>query len=192
MTKKTLILQVNMLPFLAVFLITAVSNRVLENRQKGVSADNGGYLQEQLKKSRKERIEALEGFFGELGSPLKANSETFIDVADKYNFDYKLLPAIACMESSCGKQLIEGSYNPFGWGIYGNNAIYFKSYDEAIEIVAKGIKENYLSKGLTTPEKIAPVYTPPNYVNWRNGVTYFINKIDSYKVEAGSEVMFSS
>jgi len=83
------------------------------------------------------------------------------------------------MESSCGKYLIEGSYNPFGWGIYGTNAIYFEDYDEAIETVGKGLKDNYLSRGFDTPQKIAPVYTPPNHVNWLNGVTYFMNSIEN-------------
>ncbi|NMB91650.1 glucosaminidase domain-containing protein [candidate division WWE3 bacterium] len=188
MTKKGLILQVNILPFILVYLATATSNVAAKSKQNEVSIE---VLDRQIERSRKDRIEALEKFFDEFKSPLKANAETFVDVADKYSLDYKLLPAISCMESSCGKKLIEGSYNPFGWGIYGNNAIYFKSYDEAIETVAKGIKENYLEKGLDTPEKIAPIYTPPNYINWRNGVTFFINKIDSFR-QAGSEVQFAS
>jgi len=188
MNKKTLILQVNMLPFILIYLITAASNASVLNKQNEVSV---GSLDREVKRNREDRIEALERFFDEFKSPLKANAETFVDIADKYNMDYKLLPAISCMESSCGKKLIEGSFNPFGWGIYGTNAIYFKSYDEAIEIVAKGINENYIAKGLNTPEKIAPIYTPPNYVNWRNGVTFFINKIDDFK-QAGSEVQFAS
>lgn len=188
MTKKSLLLQVNILPFVLVYLVTAASNASIQNKQNEVSVSG---LDREIQRSRKERVEALENFFDEFKSPLKANAETFVDVADKYNMDYKLLPAISCMESSCGKKLIEGSYNPFGWGIYGNNAIYFESYDEAIETVAKGISTNYIAKGLNTPEKIAPVYTPPNYVNWRNGVTYFINKIDNFK-NMGSEVQFAS
>ena len=188
MPKKSLFLQVNILPLVVFFLIATTSNTAVKLKQNEVSAAD---LDKQLVQSRKERINALKGFFAEAKSPLKANAETFVDIADKYNLDYKLLPAIACMESSCGRFLIEGSFNPFGWGIYGNNAIYFKSYDEAIETVAKGIREKYVNKGLTTPEKIAPVYTPPNYVNWRNGVTYFMNKIDSFK-GVSSEVTFSS
>ena len=183
-----MILQVNILPFILIYLITAASNASIQNKQKEAPK---GSLDREIQRSREDRIEALERFFDEFKSPLKDSSDTFVDVADKYNLDYKLLPAISCMESSCGKQLIEGSFNPFGWGIYGSNAIYFKSYDEAIETVAKGIKENYLEKGLNTPEKIAPVYTPPNYINWRNGVTFFINKIDDFK-QAGSEVQFAS
>jgi hypothetical protein len=188
MTKKALLLQVNILPLVLIYLVTAASSSSIKNKQNEVSVGN---LDREIARSREDRVEALESFFDALNSPLKANAGTFVDVADKYNMDYKLLPAISCMESSCGRFLIEGSFNPFGWGIYGDNAIYFESYDEAIETVAKGINENYIAKGLNTPEKIAPVYTPPNYVNWRNGVTYFINKIDSFK-QAGSEVQFAS
>ena len=186
MNKKTLILQVNILPFVIIYLVTAASNASLKAKQNEVSV---GGLDREIQRSRKDRVEALEKFFDEFKSPLKANAGTFVDVADKYNMDYKLLPAISCMESSCGRFLIEGSYNPFGWGIYGKNAIYFKSYDEAIETVAKGIRDSYISKGLNTPEKIAPVYTPPNFVNWRNGVNYFISRIDSCK-DAGTGVSF--
>lgn len=195
MAKRNLLLQVNILPLILFFLVTATSNpNSVRNTNKlesegAVKTAEARLIDAQIKKSREERIEALEKFFTELKSPLKASSETFVDVADKYNLDYRLLPAISCMESTCGKFLIEGSYNPFGWGIYGRNAIYFKSYDEAIETVAQGIKDNYLSKGLNTPEKIAPVYTPPNYVNWRNGVNYFISRIDACK-NAGTGVSF--
>ncbi|HQG58540.1 MAG TPA: hypothetical protein PLM44_01750, partial [bacterium] len=83
---------------------------------------------------------------------------------------------------SCGKRLIPESFNPFGWGIYGRNVIYFKSFDEAIEVVGKELAEKYITKGLNTPEKIAPVYTPPNPVNWKNGVNFFISKIKTPRI----------
>ena len=125
------------------------------------------------------RAENLEKFLGKYNSPLKSNAKTFVAVADKYGIDYRLLPSISCMESTCGKFLIPGTYNPFGWGIYGSQYISFKDYDEAIETVAKGLNESYFSKGLDTPEKIAPVYTPPNHVNWLAGVTYFMKQVDN-------------
>ena len=125
-----------------------------------------------------DRVQVLEKFLEKYNSPLKDSASTFVNVADKLNMDYRLLPAISCMESTCGKFLIEGTYNPFGWGIYGNNFIGFESYDEAIEVVGKGIEEGYISKGLDSVEKIAPVYTPPNPHGWRNGVTHFMNQMD--------------
>jgi hypothetical protein len=127
------------------------------------------------------RKEALEKFFEKYNSPLKENSETFIQVADEYGIDYRLIPSISCMESTCGKFLIDGSYNPFGWGIYGSNVIYFKNYDEAIKTVGAGLNKGYFAKGFNTVEKIAPIYTPPNSVNWKNGVSFFMNEISKFE-----------
>lgn len=53
------------------------------------------------------RKEALEKFFDKYDSPLKANVDTFIKVADSYEIDYRLIPSISCMESTCGRFLIQ-------------------------------------------------------------------------------------
>lgn len=155
---------------------------VMANITRGPKPENinkSEDLDRKIKLSKQDRTEALEDFFEEADSPLKDHAETFVEVADKYGLDYKLLPAISCIESSCGKKLIEGSYNPFGWGIYGENAVYFESWDDAIETVGKGIRENYVEKGYTTPEKIAPVYTPPNSIKWLYAVKSFMYKIEN-------------
>ena len=123
------------------------------------------------------RVEVLEKFFEKYKSPLKENAQTFVAVADKYGIDYTLLPSISCQESTCAKFLIEGSYNPFGWGVYGNQHIAFESYDQAIEAVGEGLYKGYFSKGLDELHEIAPVYTPPSNGSWYRGVTYFSNQI---------------
>lgn len=124
-----------------------------------------------------DRKEALTKFFKRYNSPLIDNVDKFIEVADIYGIDYRLIPSISCMESTCGKVLIKDSYNPFGWGIYGTNVIYFKNYDEAIKVVGEGLNKGYFAKGYDTVEEIAPIYTPPNHYNWKNGVTFFMNQI---------------
>ncbi|MCA9308209.1 MAG: hypothetical protein R3B92_00395 [Patescibacteria group bacterium] len=124
-----------------------------------------------------DRVKTLETFFKKYNSPLAAHAQTFVNVADQYNIDYRLLPAISCMESTCAKFMPHESNNPFGWGVYGNSYISFANYDEAIETVGAGLNKGYFSKGLDTIEEIAPVYTPPNYVHWQSGVKYFTNKI---------------
>jgi hypothetical protein len=179
MNKKTTKLQLNMLPFITVFILSATFSHMPEKNPKETSQ---GFMGKKTDKSREERIKSLTIFFEEQRSPLVENADTFVDVADKYHLDYRLLPAIACMESSCGKRLIPESFNPFGWGIYGRNVIYFKSFDEAIEVVGRELSEKYITKGLNTPEKIAPVYTPPNPVNWKNGVNFFISKIKTPRI----------
>jgi hypothetical protein len=127
------------------------------------------------------RKEALTKFFKRYDSPLEKNVDTFIEEADKYGIDYRIIPSISCMESTCGKSLIKDSYNPFGWGIYGSNAMYFNDYNEAIKTVADGLNKGYFSKGYNTVEKIAPIYTPPNSYNWERGVSFFMNEISSFE-----------
>jgi len=130
-----------------------------------------------------DRVGVLEKFFEKYDSPLMGEAQNFVEMADEKGLDYRLLPAISCMESTCGRFIIPETYNAWGWGMSESalrNGTYlrFDSWEEAIETVGEGIAKNYANKGLNTPEKMAPVYTPPNYVNWRNGVRFFMNQMD--------------
>lgn len=106
-------------------------------------------------------------------APLADYAEKFVEVANKYGLDYRLLPAIAVMESGGGKSLFR-SYNAWGYGKYS-----FNSFEEGIEIVGKGLKEGYIDKGRVTPAQIAPIYCPPNATNWARSVQKFMNEIES-------------
>lgn len=131
-----------------------------------------------IEAKRVDREEVLTKFLEECNPNFAETAEAFVEVADKYDLDYRLLPAISRIESSCGRHYIEGTYNPFGWGVYGNNYIGFSSYEEAIETVGKGIKENYINRGFDTPERIAPIYTPPNHRKWLGAVRSFMREMD--------------
>lgn len=106
-------------------------------------------------------------------APLADYAEKFVEVANKYGLDYRLLPAIAVMESGGGKSLFR-PYNAWGYGKYS-----FNSFEEGIEIVGKGLKEGYIDKGRVTPAQIAPIYCPPNATNWARSVQKFMNEIES-------------
>lgn len=136
-----------------------------------------------------DRKEVLKEFLAKYNSPMVENVDTFIYVADKYGLDYRLLPAISCMESSCGNKLLPESYNAWGWGIYGSNAIYFENFDQGIETVGKGIYEGYVKRGLDTPAKMAPVYTPPMSAHWLNGVSFFLNQMDDISNQISDPVV---
>ncbi len=125
-----------------------------------------------------DRAKALELFFIKRKSPLVPHAQKFVETADKYSLDYRLLVAISCIESSCGKFMPQNSYNAWGWGVYGNNVIRFTSFDEGIEKVAEGLHKGYIAKGADTVEKIAPIYTPPNHTNWLRNVKSFMREID--------------
>lgn len=119
-------------------------------------------------------------FFEEHKSPLKDYAADFVKVADKYNLDYRLLPAISMQESNGGKRLPKDSYNPFGYGIYGEKVTRFSSFSEAIERVGRGLKEDYIQQGLETPQQIMAKYTPPSLKKggvWALGVSAFMEQL---------------
>lgn len=131
---------------------------------------------EQLDKLNEDKLKAqkIELFFREnrRNAPLADYSEKFVEVANKYNLDYRLLPAIATVESGGGKSNFR-SYNAWGWGNKG-----FTSFEEGIEVVGRGLKTGYIDKGRDTVEEIAPVYCPPNYKNWARSVNQFMLEIE--------------
>ena len=114
----------------------------------------------------------VDNFLRKNGSPMVGMGSTFVFVADKYGIDWKLLPAIAFQESNLGKKIPKGSYNAWGWAVYSGtlSGVRFDSWEHAIETVAKGIKERYISQGLTTPEAIMTRYTPGSDGSWAYAV----------------------
>lgn len=115
----------------------------------------------------------LEGY----DSPLQYHAQDFLDAADKYDIDWRLLPSIAGVESTFGKHT-PGGYNAYGWGVYGQNALYFKSWRDGMFTVAKGLRENYVNKGLTNPYAMNRVYAASP--TWGGRVAYFMNDLDQF------------
>lgn len=116
------------------------------------------------------RIANLKSFFRKHNSPLYEHAEFIVKAADKYELDYRLIPAIAMQESTLCRAIPNNSHNCWGWGIYGNKVTRFSSYDEAIETVSKGLKKNYIDRGLVTTAQIMAVYTPSSNGSWARAV----------------------
>ncbi|MBI2334240.1 glucosaminidase domain-containing protein [Candidatus Daviesbacteria bacterium] len=129
-----------------------------------------------------EKARVLADYFKKYNSPLEYHAQDFIDAANEYDLDWKLVPAISGVESTFGKQ-IPGGYNAWGWGVYGNQAIYFKSWREGIFEVARGLRENYLDKGLTDPYQMNRVYAASPH--WGKKVAFFMKDLDSFIKIAG-------
>lgn len=126
------------------------------------------------------RAKIVENFFAGYKAPLADFADEFISVADKYQLDFRLLPAIAMQESNGGKKQINNSNNPFGYGIYGSLVVKFPSFAEAIERVGRALREDYLDKGLTNPAQIMTKYTPPSLAkggSWAIGVSSFMEEL---------------
>lgn len=128
------------------------------------------------------RAAVLSQYFAKHKAPLAPYGENLVQAADKYGLDWRLLPAIAMQESNGGKKVPEESHNPFGWAIHSQYSKSFASWEEAIETVARGIKNDYVSRGLVTPCEIMTRYNPISTArdgSWCKGVEYFIWDIEN-------------
>ncbi len=128
----------------------------------------------------------LQDYLAARNSPLSPYSEDFINAADEFQLPWTLLPAIAGKESGFGKAIPKDSFNPFGWGVFtgAQSGVNFDSWEDAIYSVARGLKENYFDRGLTTPAEIEPYYTPPSPGKghpWLNDVEFFMEQIENWK-----------
>ncbi|MDP3973910.1 MAG: hypothetical protein Q8P92_03690 [Candidatus Daviesbacteria bacterium] len=119
----------------------------------------------------------LNAYLAKYNSPMQYHAQDFVDAAKEYNLDWKLLPSIAGVESTFGKH-IPGGYNAYGWGIYGSNRLYFKSWRDGMFTVAKGLRENYVNKGLNNPYQMNRVYAASPL--WGGKVTYFMNDLGKF------------
>ncbi len=123
------------------------------------------------------RAQTLHDYLAQYDSPLANYSQDFIEAADFYQLDWKLVPAISGVESTFGKA-IPGGYNGWGWGVYGNQALGFNSWREGIFTVSQGLKQNYIDRGLKDPYAMNRVYaTSPA---WGGHVDYFLQDIDRF------------
>jgi hypothetical protein len=123
------------------------------------------------------RLVAVKSFFKRYNSDLLPYAEEVITSADKYNLDFRLVPAIAMQESNLCKKAPKDSYNCWGFGIYAKKVTKFDNYYEAIDTVTKTLARQYKEKGLETPEQIMTKYTPSNDGAWANSVNHFMNQL---------------
>lgn len=108
-----------------------------------------------IKAKKDRRVAKLRKFFKSQGSPLSSYADDFVKISDKYELDWRLLPAIAGVESTFGLFVPGGSYNPYGWN---NGNFYFKNWVDSTNYVATQIKNRWGYAGPITPWKIGPQY----------------------------------
>ncbi len=119
------------------------------------------------------REHVLRKFLAKNNSPLTPYSLEFIKMADYYNLDWRMVPAISGVESTFGKRIPKNSYNAYGWA---GGKYAFKSWPNSIQVVSMTLKTKYINKGATSVSKIAHIYAPPS-TTWAHNVKFFVNKI---------------
>ena len=122
------------------------------------------------------RVGKVLNFLQGYHSPLADYATTIIETADKYNIDYRWIPAIAMQESGGCQKLIGNSKNCWGYGIHGGKVKMFDSFDQGIDTVGRYLARNK-ANGLDTIEKLGGIYNPSNYNDWKGKVNLFLTQM---------------
>lgn len=125
------------------------------------------------------RVETVRQFLARYKSPLEPHAEFIVNTAEKYDLDYRLIPAIAMQESNlCTKVRDDSAHNCWGYGIYGGKGRAFDSYEHGIEVVSESLHRKYMNNnGLVTPEEIEKLYNPNSDGSWAFSVNFFMNQM---------------
>lgn len=100
------------------------------------------------------RFEVLRKFFGKGDCPAQAYSQVFLEAADNYHLDWRLLPSISYVESTGGKAAPHN--NMFGWD---SGRTHFASLSAAIHTVGYNLSHagQYRRKNL---DQLLATYNP--------------------------------
>lgn len=129
-----------------------------------------------------ERVMRLKTYLESHDSPLTDSADHFVAEADRLGLDWKLVAAIAGVESTFGKHVPANSYNGWGWGIFtgASDGIHFKNWDDGITVVSEGLRHRYMDKGATSVEQIGRIYAASPV--WSAKVNFFLQKIEEFEL----------
>ncbi|MFZ0934734.1 MAG: hypothetical protein WB579_24370 [Bryobacteraceae bacterium] len=104
------------------------------------------------------RLGAVRGFFEKGGCPAREYAQAFLDAADGYRLDWRLLPSISFVESTGGKAAPNN--NIFGWD---NGRSSFSSPTAAIWGVAYQLGQSKLYRDRNLNQVLALYNPDPGY-----------------------------
>ena len=106
-----------------------------------------------------QRPQKLETFFQSFGCPAPHHVKEYLGTADSFDIDYRLLPAISVLESTCGVH--ERLNNRWGWDSARKG---FASFRAGLEYIARQLAQGRYYKGKTLEEKVYMYNPKPEYV----------------------------
>jgi hypothetical protein len=116
-------------------------------------------------------------------SPMLPFTSSFIQTADTYQIDFRMIPAIAMCESNLGARMpSKDSFNAWGIAVYTGqqNGKVFNDWPHAIDWVGKYIREKYYNRSITDLVEIGAIWAPPSVAkenSWARCVEGFMDKI---------------
>lgn len=118
---------------------------------------------------------AIERVLTKNNSPLIDEAETFIIVARALKLDPFLLPSITGVESTFAQHMIDGTYNPFG---FGKGTITFDNWSDGIAKVGYALRFRYINKGASTLDQIGYRYAGGS-TTWAPKVQNLMRKFEA-------------
>jgi hypothetical protein len=119
-----------------------------------------------LLEEKKIKAAKIDAYFAKWDLPAAGYGMAMVEAAEKYGLDWRLIPALAKLETTGGKHTCKnpkGKNNWFGWG---SCKISFDSVEESFDVIARNLTGNnprtekfYKDK---TVEQILVVYNPPD------------------------------
>jgi len=151
--------------YLSVLLLLAACFWAFRQPSSGSSGSDSFFqqLQQQHVRNveRRKRIDLIR-FFDRYNCPA-INYQlipNYLESADRYNLDYRLLPAISLAESTCLKRYPADTFNPYGWNSARTG---FASLPSAIDFISGQLANGYFYAGKTIEQKLRAFNNNPAY-----------------------------
>ncbi len=156
--------------------------------QEKASASSANIVQTDTVTQDDYRVKILSDYLAQRNSPLTPYAADFVENADKYNLDWKLVAAISGVESTFGEAIPVNSYNAWGWGVYGDNVIRFGSWKEGIQTISQGLRERYIDKwGGKDIYQIGAMYA--SSPAWAGHVEMYMNNIQDFALRSPKDTL---
>jgi len=104
------------------------------------------------------RMQRIRSFFRKRKCPAQRYASEFVQAADRYRLDWRLLPSLALIESSGGKAFTNN--NIFGWDSCRRR---FSSVQAGIHTVAERLANSPLYEGKSVDDKLKVYNSRPHY-----------------------------
>ncbi len=175
------------LAIIFIFFLTALSAQKAVAQDRA-SASSANIIISKTPVVEDYRVKILRDYLTQHNSPLAPYAADFVENADKYNLDWRLVAAISGVESTFGQEIPSSSYNAWGWGVYGDHVIRFNSWKEGIGTVSQGLRERYMDQwGGQNIYQIGSMYAASPA--WAGHVEYYLNSIQDFALRSPQDTL---
>lgn len=132
------------------------------------------------------RAEAVRIFLDLYNSPMEKCADTFVKESVKYEYEWKLSPAIAMIETAAGGAAPGHAYGNFTYNAFGfktkEGYMWFDSWEDSIEYFSKRYGSRYSSEELD-PEVMEEGYCPTCAAEtpgkWASDVKHYMSQLQN-------------